>query len=60
MSVHTRAVDPRRMKRDRVRAGVGTEVGGFTGATSPYVSWTRSPTSTPYCDPRSPTGERAS
>jgi hypothetical protein len=60
ISVHTRAVDPRRMKRGRLRTGVGTEVGQAIGATSPYVSWTRSPTSTPYCVPRSPTGERAS
>jgi hypothetical protein len=42
-----------------VRRGAGTEVGLFSGALSPYISWTRSLASTPPCAKRSRTVERA-
>src|SRR5262249_31092509 len=57
--VLTHGVDPRRMKR--ARCGRGRQHRGRLriGATSPFSSSTRSPASTPYCDYRSITGERA-
>jgi hypothetical protein len=59
ISVPIHAVDPRRMKRGRVGWWHRQRGRPTSGALSPYISWTRNSTSTPYCEQRSKSVQRA-